>query len=91
MIGSCRYRLFGATQGCTHVLALIEAMSSVAVHALAGKRRELGQEAMLGTYGTRAAGRHPLVDTCHSYAADSEIVRRLWPASYRPRLDDADR
>jgi hypothetical protein len=74
----------GATQGCTHVLALIEAMSPVAVHALAGKRRELGQDAMLGTYGTRDPRRHPLVDTCHSYAADSEIVRRLWPESYRP-------
>jgi Protein of unknown function (DUF2889) len=78
----------GGTQGCTHVVALIEAMSSVAVHALAGKRRNLGKEAMLGTYGTREAGRHPLVDSCHSYAADSEIVRQLWPESYRPRHGD---
>jgi hypothetical protein len=75
----------GGTAGCTHILALIEAMSSVAVQALAGKRRGDGRDAMLGTYGTRAAGRHPLVDTCHSYAADSEVVKRLWPQSYRAK------
>ena len=78
----------GGTEGCTHVLALIEAMSSVAVHALAGKRRGHGRDVMLGSYGTRDSRRHPLIGTCHSYAADSEIVRRLWPESYRPRRDD---
>ena len=75
----------GRTEGCTHVVALIEALSAVAVHALAGKRRGEGRDAMLGTYGTRDPQRHPLVDTCHSYAADSPIVRRLWPESYRPK------
>jgi hypothetical protein len=73
----------GGTEGCTHILALIDAMSPVAIHALAGKRRDQGRDAMLGTYGTRDSGRHPLVDTCHSYAADSEVVKRLWPESYR--------
>jgi hypothetical protein len=81
----------GGTEGCTHIIALIEAISSVAVHALAGKRRDQGRDAMLGTYGTRDAARHPLVDTCRSYAADSVIVKRLWPQSYRPKAaDDAD-
>jgi hypothetical protein len=67
------------------VLALIEAMSSVAVAALAGKRRGQGRDVMLGSYGTRDSQRHPLIGTCHSYAEDSEIVRRLWPESYRPK------
>jgi hypothetical protein len=80
----------GRTEGCTHVIALIEAMSAVAVHAIAGKRREQGYDAMLSSFGARDAGRHPLIDTCHSYAADSEIVRRIWPASYRPKTTAAD-
>jgi hypothetical protein len=78
----------GGTEGCTHVLALIDAMSSVAVHALAGSRRSQGRDTMLGTYGTRDPTRHPLVDSCHSYAADSEIVQKLWPDSYRPKGRD---
>lgn len=74
----------GGTSGCTHVLALIDAMSNVAVHALAGKRRDQGRDTMLGTYGTRSGAVHPLVGSCHSYAADSPIVAKLWPESYRP-------
>ena len=74
----------GGTKGCTHVLALIEAMSNVAVHALAGKRRGQDRDSMLSTYGTRDGSTHPLVNTCHSYAADSPIVAKMWPAHYRP-------
>lgn len=73
----------GGTEGCTHVLALIEAMSNVAVHALAGKRRGEDRDSMLSTYGTRDGSTHPLVNTCHSYAADSPIVAKMWPAHYR--------
>jgi hypothetical protein len=80
--------LIGGTEGCTHILALIDAMSSVAVHALAAKRRDQGRDVMLGSYGTRADASHPLVDSCHSYAADSPIVKVLWPASYRPTKSD---
>jgi hypothetical protein len=76
----------GGTEGCTHILALIEVMSSVAIHALAGKRRGDGRDIMLGTYGTRTAGQHPLVGTCLSYAEDSEVVLRLWPESYRAKV-----
>jgi len=75
----------GGTAGCTHILALIDAMSNVAIHAVAGKRRDQGRDTMLGTYGTRSGAVHPLVGSCHSYAADSPIVAKLWPDSYRPR------
>ena len=80
----------GGTEGCTHVLALIDAMSNVAVHALAGKRRGQDRDTMLGTYGTREGKAHPLIDSCHSYAADSPIVAKIWPAFYRAKpTDDA--
>jgi hypothetical protein len=78
----------GATEGCTHVLALIDAMSNVAIHAIAGKRRGQGRDTMLGTYGTREGATHPLIGSCHSYAPDSPVVAKLWPQHYRPRSAD---
>ena len=75
----------GGTDGCTHILALIDAMANVAVHALAGKRRDQGQDTMLGTYGTREGKEHPLIGSCHSYAADSPIVAKIWPAFFRAK------
>jgi hypothetical protein len=80
--------LIGGVEGCTHVLALIDAMSNVAIHAVAGKRRDLGRDTMLGSYGTREGSTHPLVGSCHSYAPHSPIVAKLWPAHYCPRADE---
>lgn len=79
----------GGTEGCTHVLALIDAMSNVAVHALAGKRRNDGLQTMLGTYGTRTDGTHPLIGSCHSYSPDSPVVAQLWPNHYRSKIDSS--
>lgn len=78
----------GGTAGCTHILALIDAISNVAVHAVAGKRRDLGRDRMLGTYGTRDGKVHPLIGSCHSYAPDSPIVARLWPEFFRAKPAD---
>jgi hypothetical protein len=77
--------LVGNTQGCTHVVALVEVMANVAVQALAGKRRGQDRDTVLNTFNTRDASRPALIDTCHSYAADSPVVQRLWPMHYRPR------
>ncbi len=75
----------GGTEGCTHILAMIDAMSAVAVHALAGKRRGQGRDAVLGAYGGRGGQRNTLIDSCHAYAADSPVVKVLWPEAYRPK------
>lgn len=75
----------GGTEGCTHILALIDVMASVAVQAVAGKKRHQGREALLDTYGTRSGeGGRGLVGTCRSYAPESPIVKSLWPEAYRP-------
>jgi hypothetical protein len=66
-------------------VALFESMSGVAAHTLAGHINHRGAIAMPGTYGTCDPARHPLVDSCHPYAAESEIVRKLRPGSYPPR------
>jgi len=81
--------LVGHTEGCTHVLTLIEALGTVAIRTLAGKSRRRG-EAVFNIFGSRDPKRPPLIDTCHSYAASSPIVKKLWPQYYRPRTAEAN-
>jgi Protein of unknown function (DUF2889) len=59
----------GNTEGCTHIVAL----------------RDRGTREQLSTFNVRDPSRPALLDTCHSYAADSPIIARLWPMHYRPR------
>ncbi|HEY2403159.1 MAG TPA: DUF2889 domain-containing protein [Steroidobacteraceae bacterium] len=81
----------GNTQGCTHVVALLEVIANVAIQAMAGKRREQDRESVLDIFNTRdasntgIASRPALIDSCHSYAADGPVVQRMWPMHYRPR------
>lgn len=75
----------GHTEGCTHVVTLLEAMANNAIQTLASRRREQGAEAVLGVFGARDPSRPPLLDTCHSYASYSPVVAERWPQFYRPR------
>ena len=76
-------KLIGHTEGCTHVLTLIDVLSAVAVRSLAGKGRRRGSTS-LEVFGARDPGRTPLLDTCYSYAATSPVVEKLYPEHYRP-------
>jgi hypothetical protein len=59
-------------------------MAPLAIQTLAATRRDGSWDALLGTYDVRNGGRPALVDSCRSYAADSPIVAKWWPAHYRP-------
>jgi hypothetical protein len=74
----------GNTEGCTHIVALMDELASVAIQTLAGSRRDRGTREQLSTFNVRDPSRPALLDTCHSYAADSPIIARLWPMHYRP-------
>lgn len=73
----------GRTAGCTHVVSLIDAMATVALHALVSARRHLGREAVRSVFAESPDGRPPLIDSCISHAADSPVVKKLWPDHYR--------
>ena len=75
----------GNTEGCTHIVALMEELAGVAIQTLAGRRRGRGTREQLSTFNVRDPSRPALLDTCHSYAADSPIIARLWPMHYRPK------
>lgn len=81
--------LVGHTEGCTHLVTLIEAIATVAIRTLAGRSRSRGDTSLV-VFAARDPKRPPLIDTCHSYAADSPVVQKLWPQYYRPRAADPE-
>lgn len=81
--------LIGHTEGCTHVLALIEVLGTVAIRTVAAHSRSRG-ESTYEIFGARDRSRPPLIDTCRSYAAWSPIVQKIWPQYYRPRAEQSD-
>jgi hypothetical protein len=75
----------GRTAGCTHIVSLIDAMATVAMHAMVAARRHHGRDAVRDTFEPRADGAPPLLDSCISLASDSPVVQRLYPEYYRPK------
>src|SRR5262249_43539013 len=71
-------QLLGGTNGCTHLVEMRGAMGTVASQTLwPFKSRDKKED------GSAQPQRRPrLIDTCHAYASDGEIVKRLWPSFY---------
>lgn len=76
-------KLIGHTEGCTHVLTLVEALATAAIRALAGKSRHSDSD-RFAAFGARDPTSVPLVNTCYSYAASSPVVEKMFPEHYRP-------
>jgi len=65
----------GGTEGCTHVLALLEAMAAAAVQTFASAKhapRPPGAPQPVQVFQLDA-----LIGTCHSYAEDSPVVAQM--------------
>lgn len=70
--------LLGGAASCTHIVELLGPMATTAYQGLAPLRLARihlpGQEAQ----------REAKVDSCYAYAAEREVVARLWPHLHRP-------
>ncbi|MBL8353006.1 MAG: DUF2889 domain-containing protein [Burkholderiaceae bacterium] len=65
----------GGVEGCTHVIALLDAMAAAAVQAFASAAyapRKPGQPEPVKVWKLDA-----LIDSCHSYRADGEVIRAM--------------
>lgn len=71
-----RERLGGAA-GCTHQVEMLAAMATAAFQTIFPARQKAAEAAVA------TGARPPLLDSCHALAADSPVVKRLWPAFYR--------
>ncbi len=72
-----RERLSGSAS-CTHIVELLGPMATCAFQGLAPQRL-----ARLNTPGHEQQ-RLAKVDSCYAYAAEREVVAKLWPHLYRP-------
>ena len=69
-------RAMGANRGCTHLTQLLGPVATTAIQTLASMRHHRDEN---------KADRSPnqFLNTCHSYADDSPVVREHWPEYFR--------
>jgi hypothetical protein len=71
--------LLGGAASCTHIVELLGPMATTAFQGLAPQRlARLNDPA-------NEDERRKRVDGCYAYAAEREVVARLWPHLHRPR------
>ncbi len=63
----------GGVEGCTHLREMLVAMATVAFQTL---------YPVLAKKKAGSPGRPGLIDSCHAYSSDGEVVRTTWPAYY---------
>lgn len=65
----------GGVEGCTHLVEMLGMMATVAFQTL---------YPVLAKKAAKAPrkGRPALIDTCHAYRSDGDVVKRQWPAHY---------
>jgi hypothetical protein len=73
------------TDGCTHLLALLDTIAATAVQTRASFARARHPTEQPVALSARNAARSELIDSCHGYAADGAVVEKLWPMHFRPR------
>ena len=74
----------GRTEGCTHLFALIQAAGNSTMQTLAGRvwQGVAGSDDNVVSIFGPASDRPALLNSCHSYASDSPVVKKIWPAYY---------
>lgn len=70
------------TEGCTHLFTLIQAAATATMQTMAGQFSQAGDKQKAVTLYGPATTRPALIGTCLSYAPDSVVVKKLWPAHY---------
>ena len=68
----------GGPRGCTHLMELLWPVATTAYQTLAGHRAD--EAPAPASPGQRPAK----IDSCWAYAAERDIVRRLWPEHHVP-------
>lgn len=73
--------LMRGTAGCTHLTELLGPMATTAFQTVFSGRNEGKKESSAEKEKSESAW-PPLLNTCHSYAANSPVVLRQWPNFY---------
>lgn len=65
----------GGTEGCTHMVELLTAMATVAFQTLYPALAKRDKDKPI-------IGKPALIDSCHAYRSDGEVVKASWPDHY---------
>jgi hypothetical protein len=76
--------LLGGTEGCTHLVDLLGPLATTAYQTVFPYRAQQHEERLAreGRAAERPTRKPKLVDSCHAFASDGEVVRRYWPEFY---------
>ncbi len=71
----------GGVHGCTHLREILQQMATVAFQSLYPVRAKRAAAVPTAT--------PPLLNTCHAYGSDNDVVRRRWPEHYTGNAEPA--
>lgn len=75
--------LLGGVKGCTHLLELLGPVATVAFQTFYGARSKAIREDRVAVPENNQSVF--LLNSCHAYAENSEVVKLLYPAFYKKR------
>ncbi len=72
----------GRTENCTHLATMMQVAATCTMQTLYAGRSSTEDMATRLKIFNSGSDRPPLLNTCHSYAEDSPIIQKIWPAYY---------
>lgn len=69
-------RAMGSNRGCTHLTELLGPVATTAIQTIVSEK-------MKRSKGKSQGGSNAFLNTCHTYAADSPVVKQHWPELYQ--------
>lgn len=73
--------IMGGTKGCTHLTELLGPMATTAIQTIFAEKNSHGKESKKLTPG--------FINSCHSHATDSPVVKEHWPDAYKKSAIDS--
>jgi hypothetical protein len=70
--------LFNGAAGCTHLTELLGPLATTAYQTIVTRRKRQSEEKTQESSRQKPA----LIDSCHAFASDGEVVLAFWPEFY---------
>ncbi len=77
----------GGTAGCTHITELLGPIATTAIQTLVSEMARQQEADGESAIDEKKLGMG-FLDSCHSLASDSPVVKTHWPEFYKPRDED---
>jgi len=71
----------GSNRGCTHLTELLGPVATTAIQTIVSEKMKRNESKPAGDSNA-------FLDSCHSYAAHSPVVKLHWPEHYQPKGRD---